>query len=183
MKKLIFLETLAACAITLMITSSAKAAVDYDITFTGGGVSASGVVDVGAGGLVVGGYLDVSSGPNQGSFNFQPVLDYENVNGDNTGNDNLVFLGTPADFLDIGGLSFGNYFQGYGLWDNGGGVYELWGYDYYPPFTEHGGADSGYGVPDVLGTATLAAAPDGGMTFGLLGGALLGLKALRRKLS
>jgi hypothetical protein len=164
----------------LGLAAQAKA-VEYSITFSGtwgvAAINANGTVDVGAGGLADGGSLNVTTGPNQGSFNFQPVLSFENYNGDNTGNDNLVYVNNLTDFLDIGGLSFGNRYAGYGLWDNGSGQYELWGYNYPSP------PNTGYGVPDAIGTATLTAVvPDGGLTAGLLGGALLGLGALRRKL-
>jgi hypothetical protein len=56
------------------------------------------------------------------------------------------------------------------------------GYD--PNFNGYGNfpAGFGWGNPNVDGTATISVVPDSGMTVALLGGALLGLQALRRKL-
>jgi hypothetical protein len=77
-------------------------------------------------------------------------------------------------YLDGDGLAWASLVNtannpGFNLWGNGPGSYTL----FDASDTEYYGAN---------GAATLTAVPDGGMTFGLLGGALVGLQALRRKL-
>jgi hypothetical protein len=170
MKKILSLQTLAACA--LLAVSTSVRANTYDFTFTefgGGPVDATGVIDVTAGVATGGSITVVGSGSiNDGIYNLEPGTWFASplvaFNADNS-----VFVGS-ATVLDSYGLLFGNASTEINLWGNSPNNYSLYGWN----------VATGY-VPAVNGT--LNGVPDGGMTFGLLGGALVGLQALRRKLS
>lgn len=174
MKKL-QLIVMAATMVGVMSTAHADT-IDYDLSFSGGGVSASGIIDVDDGTATGGSfYID-------GIANISPTTEFTLLPGSGTyinnvsptinlTYDNIVTAGA-SPFLDDNGLVFTGVNSlgqdsGFELWyDNGTYIFSG-----NPPYT--------YGID---GTATLTTVPDGGMTVGLLSSALVGLQVLRRKL-
>jgi len=162
----------------------------YDITFTGGGWTASGQIDVNSG-VATSGFLDVTYGTTTIDYGYLATGTgtVENNNGDVLPiGDNLISL-TASDFVDPSGLLFvQNPISGGGhspafinlsADQNNGNVPNLHG---------DGNAPLGFGYekPYVDGTATIAAAPEPASTakfagFSALG--LLGLVTLRQKFS
>ena len=153
----------------LFVAAQAYAGV-YNLTYTGvDGTDATGQIVV-LGGYATSGYLDVTGPANAGDYTLVPGSGSD-------GSfvwDSIVFVGSDP-FLDTtGGLQFAmagaevNMFYNSGQWDPAD-TYSLWG---APPNW----------APESYGTATLTPVPDGGLTVALLGGALVGLQALRRKL-
>jgi len=65
MKTLKLQLALVACAMGMAVQSHAQM---YDIIFTGGSSAANGQIDV-VGGFATSGYLDVTAGANQGTYN------------------------------------------------------------------------------------------------------------------
>jgi hypothetical protein len=164
----------------LGLAAQAKA-VEYSITFSGSVFSANGQIDV-SGGVADSGYLTVAGGPDSGTYSLV-ALGSPLINGDVTPSystlrapsgdqifDDVVYVGSNP-FLTGNGLEFANSdLIGFNLWGNGPGYYSLFA-----------SSRNVYVIDG--GNATLTAVvPDGGLTAGLLGGALLGLGALRRKL-
>lgn len=172
-------------AVAALVMAIQAHATPYTITFTGGGSSASGEIDV-VGGLAVSGYLDVLTGANTGVYDLVGGAAgvFKLSDGTYLSYDNVVNVGSDP-FIDDTGLAFADGPAqtagtiGFNLWSNGPGSYTVFG-------------DPPWGSPYTSGTATLTVAtdnpngspvPDGGMTVSLLGGALIGLQTLRRKLA
>src|ERR1035437_4260804 len=164
--------------LTIMAAVSVMAvqvyAIPYNITFDGGGSSAVGQIDV-VGGLAISGYLNVTTGPAQGTYSLYTwsgggVSSVRVGGGTDLIVDNVVNVGA-IPFFDVYGLAFVNQPEGIDFSLNYGNVYNLAGF-----------GPVGYAVPNATGTATLTAVPDGGMTVALLGSALMSLGGLRRKL-
>jgi hypothetical protein len=173
MKKLTLIGLAAFGLMAFSAPAWANSSTWYNLTYTDGGANvASGKIDV-VGGVALQGYLDVTAGTATGDWTLSPG------NGSDGSFiwDNEVFPGSDP-FLDTGGLLFtgqtGTADANYeiNLWGNGPGNYSFWG--------NVGGNWS----PESTGVATLTQdpCPDGGYTVALLGGALAGLQALRRKL-
>jgi hypothetical protein len=182
MKTKLMVGLLAAVCVAGLTTSAV--ATPYNITFTGGGWSAVGQVDV-TGGLATSGYLNVTYGATTVDYNYLAtgIGIVSDNNGDNLPyGDNLISLINP-DFVDQNGLLFltapiiGGHSAGAGIYlsadQNNGYVPNLNGYGKSPGF--------GWGVPNVDGTATISAVPDGGSTFGLLGAGLVSLMAFAKR--
>jgi hypothetical protein len=166
----------ATMAAILIVTAQAQAQL-YNLTFSGGGYSASGQINV-TGGIATSGYLDVTYGATTVDYNYLAIgpttAVVQNNNGDNLPyGDNVINVGAP-DFVDEYGLLFltapvvGWHTAGAGMYlsadQNHGYVPNLNGYGNSPGF--------GWGVPDTDGTVTLApaAVPEAST---LLGGVLL----------
>jgi hypothetical protein len=194
MKNTLYSTILAAAAVGLLSIAPARAnLISYDITFDQTGESnqygnAVPPSDTHATGIVVyddvlnvavSGTFNVSSGPRAGNYLLVSIPP--------TGNtgvwlyDNILYPGSSPFLSSTGGLLFtadGNAStaNGVNMWYNTNaqfsqpaGTYSLWG---NPPTYN----------PEAYGTATLTPhVPDGGTTLVLLGGALTGLGALRRK--
>ena len=194
MKKSLGLAVLAACA---SLTISTASATTYDITFSGidsvhgENVSASGWLNVNNSGQAVSGVLDVTLGDNAGPLvlelgsyggNWAPGIlfasDYDNAIQYVSAND---FLGSTHTLSWVDNNATANIeFQ---LWQNYPGSFNLWGYASSQQYLgQNSSYNPNYYDPQAIGSATLTAVPDGGMTVALLGGALVGLGALRRKL-
>jgi len=148
----------------------------YNITFTGGSSAANGQIDV-VGGIATSGYLDVTLGPNQGTYNLvsltSPLItggspsvpSIRFTDGTDQIFDNAVNVGSNP-FLTGDGLEFANdHLIGFNLWGNGPGSYSL--FDVSGPPDVHEYIIDG-------GTATIAPVPEP-TTAGCL---LLGLGAL-----
>jgi hypothetical protein len=149
--------------------------VEYDFNYTGGDIVASGDFDVTGGtitdgkvmSLTVGGINEIPKLGDQLSFVTVPSLSATYVFTGGTD----IFAMDNAFPIDGYGILFATTLTGqdanWGLniWNNGAfGVLpdNIW--------------------DDTSGTLTVTAAPDGGLTAGLLGAALIGLGVLRRKL-
>jgi hypothetical protein len=168
----------------------------YDITFSGGGYTASGQITVVASSIsasgytATSGYLDVTYGGNMVDYNYLAVStdgtqQFSNNNGDNlpyggTGNYVLPDYSAANPFLDANGLLFTTV-TGHG----GLGIYLS--IDQYSTATPIPYNLNGYGnglegfsydVPNVDGTATLVAVPEPAAMTKFAGGAALGLLLL-----
>ena len=119
--------------VTVAVTGTVTNGV-ANITFTGGGTAANGVVDF-SGDTAISGYLDITAGTNAGSYTLSPGA------GTNTyfNWDNLVFP-TSDPFLDsTGGLLFTNSGLEINFWGNGPGSYSLLGAPpKYGPYVTNG---------------------------------------------
>lgn len=192
MKNSLSLEVVGACALLAVSTAPVKANVIYDFTYTQVGetlsygnpvrgtvTDATGTLDV-SGNTVVSGTLTVTgTGPLNGTYILasasgqDSLVQYDNVWPiDTTAGLVWSLSGVPGNSAELNMWSTGN-----GEYGQPGGYYALWG-----------GPAPANGIFSVetYGTATFIdppPAPDGGYTAILLGGALLGLHALRRKLS
>jgi hypothetical protein len=164
--------------LVLAAFSSTAQADMYDITYTDGGANvANGVIDV-VGDSAVSGSLTVTAGSASGSWTLSPGSGSD-------GSfiwDNEVFPGSDP-FLDGDGLLFVDDGSELNMWGNSPSNYSF-----------YGNIDGNYSPISDGGTATLtlvsqgnsvsaASAPDGAWTAVLLGGALAGLEAFRRKLA
>jgi hypothetical protein len=190
MKNSIILKMLGACALLAVLTAPVKAITVYDFTYTQVGetssygnplpgtvTDATGTLDV-SGNIVVSGTLTVTgTGPLDGTYILasatgrDSLVQYDNVWPIDT-SAGLVWSvsGVPGNSPELNMWSTGS-----GEYGQPGGYYALWG--------GPAPANGTFSV-ETYGTATfIDPVPDGGNTAVLLGGALLGLQALRRKLS
>jgi hypothetical protein len=187
MRKRKAIMTAGACVVAMLIGFAPQQAraTPYNITFTGGGWSAVGQVYV-TGGLATSGYLDVTYGATTIDYGYLATGSgiVKNNNGDQIPvMDNLINL-TAADFVDQSGLLFvttpinnggqTTAFINLSADQNNGYVPNLSGWGNSP-------AGFGYGVPNVDGTTTISAVPDGGSTATLLGAGMFCLAAFKRK--
>jgi hypothetical protein len=163
---------LAIMAAAMVIAVQARASL-YDITFTGGGSTANGQIDV-VSGLATSGFLTITAGPQMGTYALLPGgpgVTTSPLGNFNT--DSQVFTAAPTFFLDSWGLLFTDGTVEINMWGNSPGNYSLWG---APPQWS----------PQVDGgTATLTAVPEAST---MIAGALLllpfgasTLRILRRK--
>ena len=172
------------CAAGLVSSSAVATSIEYDIAFNGGGYSASGQIDV-SGGVATSGYLDVTYGSTTVDYNYLAIGTgvVSDNNGDNLPyGDNLVDP-SAADFVDQNGILFltapviGGHSAGAGVYlsadQNNGYVPNLNGYGNSPGF--------GWGVPNVDGTATISAVPDGASTMMLLGASIGGFFVIGKR--
>lgn len=156
----------------------------YDIAFTGGSSAANGQIDV-VGGIATAGYLDVTAGANQGTYNLVSLTSLLITGGtpsvpsirftDGTDEifDNAVNVNSDP-FLTGNGLEFANdHLIGFNLWGNSPGSYTLFDVS-GPPDTQVYFSDNG--------TATITPVPEpASATFILLGmGALVCSWRLKR---
>ena len=158
-------KALAAIMILATVMVSQSRATPYDFTFTqtGGPTTADGQIDV-TGGLATSGTLDVTGGVGIGSYALVP----------GSGGDGFFVwdgvVATGSDpFLDVDGLLFSNGTNEFNLWGNSPGNYNI------------DGNIGGTYNPVAIGEAALASVPDSGLTAALIGGAVAGLAALRRR--
>lgn len=146
----------------------------YDFSYTDGGANvASGVIDV-VNDTAVSGSLTVTAGAATGTWTLQPGAGED-------GSfiwDNLVNPNSDP-FLDPDGLLFVDGNSELNIWGNSPDNYSL-----------YGNIDGNYNPVSNGGEATLiqvsngvANAPDGACTAGLLGGSVLVLSGIRRKLA
>lgn len=183
---------LAACALLAVTGAALEANTIYDFTYTQVGetfsygspapgtiTDATGTLDV-SGNRVVSGTLDVTgTGPLNGTYILaaatgqDSLVQYDNIWPIDT-SAGLVWsaTGVPGNSAELN-----MWFTGGGEYGQPGGYYALWG-----------GANPANGIFDVetYGRATFVdppSVPDGGMTIGLLGGAVLCLLTLRRVLA
>lgn len=156
----------------------------YDLTFTQTGgptpdfpilTNAVGQLEV-VNGFAISGFLNVTSGPGA------PIS--LTLVGDSGNNgyflwDSVVNVGSNPFLTTTGGLEFVNGNTQFNMWADGPGVYELWGN------IPGDGQTSAYGnnyKPAAMGTATLTeAVPESSATVAMLGAALMGLVAVRRR--
>lgn len=196
MKTLLGIEILAACAALAVSTSPAGANTAYDFTYTQVGetfaygspvpgtvTDATGTLEV-SGNTVLSGTLTVTgTGPLNGNYILASavgednLVQYDNVWPIDT-SAGLVWslTGVPSNSPELNMWSTGG-----GEYGQPGGYYALWGGP--NPAVECFSVET-YGNATFIDPPTPAATPtpDGGYTVSLLGGALLGLWALRRKL-
>jgi len=165
---------LAVMALALGVAARSQAGL-YDLTFTGNNSAGTGVIDVESG-LAVSGFLDVSAGVNQGTYNLVGVTS-PLINGVGltlvlpSGNetfDDVVNVGSDP-FLTSDGLEFANNDSvGFNLWGNGPGSYTLF--------------DASAGVYDGdNGVATLTPVPECLWTTTTTSLAALGIVAIARR--
>jgi PEP-CTERM motif len=187
------LLTTGLCAAGLLIgftTVNQLQAQTYDITFTGnGGSAANGQINV-VGGIAISGFLDVTAGANQGTYNLvnltSPLINGSPQNngaiqtlvfpgGNDQIFDNVVNAGSNP-FLTDEGLEFANdnTSAGFNFWGNSPGSYSL--YD--------GGINAAdnsiINFVDNNGTATITPVPEPA-TLALAGLSGLGMLLLRRQ--
>jgi hypothetical protein len=183
---------LAAAALALVSVPAAFAGTIYDVTFSGGGASASGWVDV-SGGVAIAGSLDVTGTPTLDSTYtlVTPVPGSgsvrDNLNGLGTGGgDDMIFdndVSPTETYLDQDGLGFAIGYNGAGsvdafanLWENSPDNYNLY---------VAGNIGGGYGYLIYGGGGSVTpvggGVPDGGMTITMLGFATAALAAFRRR--
>jgi hypothetical protein len=173
MKKQMLQLVLMACAMGMAVQSHAQL---YNITFTGGSSAANGQIDV-VGGIATSGYLVVTAGANQGTYNFVSLTS-PLITGGTPSEPSVRFTdGTDLIFDDVvnvssdpyltdNGLVFANdHIVGFNLWGNSPGSYSL--------FDVSGPPDTGVYFQD-NGIATITPAPEP-TTAGCF---LLGLGAL-----
>jgi hypothetical protein len=189
MKKL---SLIGLAAFGFVALSATAWATEYKLTYdatTPDGTIATGKLDVVAG-VAVGGYLDITAGPEVGDYKL--VTTPESGSDNNFIWDNAVFPHSTA-FVDS---SAGLLWSLSGTPDNvTGASYEInmwWDGDSSPTYSLWGAAPGGEDWNlESDGTASLTRfgghghggeCPDGGLTVALLGGALVGLQVLRRKL-
>jgi hypothetical protein len=192
MKSLLGLEMLAVCALLAVSTSPVRANTAYDFTYTQAGetfaygsplpgtvTDATGTLDV-SGNTVVSGTLTVTgTGPLDGNYILASAVGQDNL----VQYDNVWPIDTSAGLVwSLTGVP-GNSPE-LNMWSTGGGEYGQPG-GYYALWGGANPAIESFSV-ETYGNATFtdppSSVPDGGPTIGLLGGALLGLHALRRKL-
>jgi len=158
MKTLKLQLALVACAMGMAVQSHAQM---YDIIFTGGSSAANGQIDV-VGGIATSGYLVVTAGANQGTYNFVSLTS-PLISGGTPSEPSVRFTdGTDQIFDDVvnvssnpyltgDGLEFANdHLIGFNLWGNGPGSYSL--------FDVSGPPDAHVYVID-NGTATITPGP------------------------
>ena len=184
MKNMQSLGAVATCVL-LALSTSAVSAISFDISFVGGGATAKGVLTadpmLGGGYLVSDGSLTVTA-DSPSSPSAVSITPYLLVPGANTGA-GVGELGFQYDNV----ISAGYTLDSYGLLFSGNGwLINLYTYvpeTYYE--LDNSYSEFWYGTTTISPAAAPSggsAVPDGGLTVGLLGGALLGLGALRRKL-
>lgn len=160
---------------------SSSQATLFELSFNGGSSAATGQIDV-QGGLALSGYLTVTAGPDQGTYNLVP-LGSPLINGvvtpqfstlriggrDDETFDNVVNVGSNPFLTTIGGLVFANNTTiGFNLWGNGPDSYQMF--------------DSGPGIYlNDSGTASLVSVPEPSLAALAVLGGLLGAGTLRRK--
>ena len=158
MKTLKLQLALVACAMGMAVQSHAQM---YDIIFTGGSSAANGQIDV-VGGFATSGYLDVTAGANQGTYNLvsltSPLItggtpsvpSVRFTDGTDLIFDNAVNVSSDP-YLTDNGLVFANdHLVGFNLWGNSPGSYSL--------FDVSGPPDAHVYVID-NGTATITPGP------------------------
>lgn len=181
----------AAAAIALAASPAAFAGTIYNFTFSGDGVTASGSVTV-TGGIATSGTIDVTGTPTLDSIYslVTPVPGSGSVR-DNLGGlgqgggDDMIFdnaVDSSETYLDQDGLGFAIGYNGAGsvdafanLWENSPGNYNLY-------MAGNIGSGYAYEIYGSGGSVTPAAsAPDGSLTLGLLGLAMIALAVYPRK--
>ncbi|HEV2438361.1 MAG TPA: PEP-CTERM sorting domain-containing protein [Verrucomicrobiae bacterium] len=168
---------IAAVALAAFITTAAQAQIyTYDVTFTGSISAANGQIEVQSG-LAVGGFLTVTMGPNQGTYQLVPGSGVFNAGRVNGGTDLIVdnLVNPAADpFVDSNGVAFEAADQsiGFNLWGNGPGSYTLF---------DAGGPTSPYTYVADNGVATLTLTPVPEPTSVALLGLGIAAYALRRR--
>jgi hypothetical protein len=147
----------------VFVAAQARATL-YDISFSGGGSTAYGQIDV-SGGVADSGLLDVTAGPATGTYSLYTwsgggISSVRVTGGTDLIVDNIVDVGANP-FLDIYGLAFvtGDHSEGIDFSLASGDIYNLAGF-----------GPLGYAVPNAFGTATLTAVPE---PTTLISGALL----------
>jgi hypothetical protein len=185
MKKQKLQMAILAGAMSMAVQSQAAM---YDITFTGGGWSASGQIDV-VGGVADSGYLDVTQGSTTIDYGYLATGtgNIENNNGDVYPiGDNVISL-TSSDFVDQYGLTFAQTpINGSGHSPAIVNLSADQNNGYVPNLNGYGNAPAGFGYnnPDVDGTASLVAIPEAASMAQFAGFSALGLfgfVSLRRK--
>jgi len=122
---------IAAVALAAFITTAAQAQIyTYDVIFTGSVSAANGQIDV-QNGLAISGFLNVTVGPNQGTYQLVPGSGVFNAGRVNGGSDLIVdnLVNAAADpFVNGNGVAFeaADKSIGFNLWGNGPGSYTLW---------------------------------------------------------
>jgi hypothetical protein len=176
-------RTLMVAAIVLAVQAQAAISV-YDISFSGVSSAASGQIDV-AGGLATAGYLTVTAGPNQGTYNLASLTSSLITGGSPSvpsirftdGTDQIFDdLVNPSSnpFLTGNGLEFANNnVVGFNLWGTGAGSYTLFDVS-GPPLTSVYSEDSG--------TASIVAVPEPATMLPGLSALGYGLFSLRKRL-
>jgi len=177
---------------TLTLSTTAWADI-YDLNYTAAtsdNTLASGQITV-INSIATGGSLDVTTGPDAGNYTLVP-----GNQGDSYFTfDNIVTPGSSSGFLDsTGGLLLsvsGNagdstevnlWYNPTAQWGAPADSYSLWGEQYGSYNLSSYGAATLTPAP-VSGFLPQASAPDGTHTAGLLGCAMIGLVAFRRKLA
>jgi len=167
---------IAAVALAAFITTAVQAQIyTYDVVFTGSVSAANGQIEVQSG-LAIGGFLDVTVGPNQGTYQLVPgsgIFNAGRVNGGTDMNvDNLVNPGADP-FVDSWGVAFeaADKSIGFNLWGNGPGSYTLF---------DAGGAVTPYTYLADNGVAILTPVPEP-TSIALLGLGIAAYAVRRRK--
>jgi hypothetical protein len=173
MKKQKLQLVLMACAMGIAVQSHAQM---FDITFTGGSSAANGQIDV-VGGIATSGYLVVTAGANQGTYNFVSLTS-PLISGGTPSEPSVRFTdGTDQIFDDVVNVSSNPYLTGDGLeFANDHLIgFNLWGNspDSYSLFDVSGPPDTHEYIID-NGIATITPVPEP-TTAGCF---LLGLGAL-----
>ena len=167
---------LVAAGALLALSTSAVRAITFDISFVDDGTAAAGVLTAdpmaGGGYLVSGGSLTVTA-DSPSSPSAVSTTPYLLVPGADTTSPGVGPLGFTYDNVISAGYTLDNN----GLLFSGNG----WLINLYSGPDTFFDADYSFSY-FAYGTITISPVPDGGLTAGLLGGALLGLGALRRKL-
>ena len=125
---------------TLVVLSTVTNGVGH-ITFTGGGSTADGVINI-AGGAAISGYLNITAGSKVGTYTLSPGSGSDLL----FAWDGLVYPGSDP-FLDSSGLLFTGGGSEINLWGNGPGSYTL------------AGAPPSYSPNVTNGIATLSLCP------------------------
>ncbi len=159
----------------------------YNFTYTNGGISATGTLDV-TGGVATSGFISITGAAiPDGTYSLGTPSVIRSIVGDDEIFDNLVNPAGPQFIVSTDGLGFSSpildgfphAFYILNIWGNSPTNYAIY---------DAGAADK-YGTGRVYqvvggGSFTLTeAVPDGGATLALFGCALFGLGALHRRFS
>jgi hypothetical protein len=166
----------------MAVAAGAARATTYSYTFTGGGVTATGTLDVIGGVAVAGsgtGTLSVGTSFNAPLYVTPLASDYRWGDGtDFSGTDNQVPIDTFGIVFGVNAPYSYGHGIGFAIWSNGAPAsysYFLAGLD-----TIDGVSDRFYQGGDPEGTLSLSAVPEPA-TMGLIGSGLVGLGLVRRR--
>lgn len=166
-------------------TSFHAQAISYTLDFSGGGVTATGTIDV-TGNHDTAGSITVSGAAKNGTFTFAPVSPVRALDGTDIIFDNVVNIGA-THVLTGGGLGFGMNFSDQqhadyvlNIWGNGDGSFSLFEAGQGPDGSGH--VYSMYNGSLRLTEASSLAAPDGGSSAAMLGCSLGAIGLIRNRL-